>query len=69
MMDMFIQHSQDTGRADAQTKYVSNPNLLGQTEPISILPLKEHSTLIYIYQDLLMESLPLANPAEIRTSI
>ena len=51
MMDMFIQHSQDTGRANAQTKYVSNPNLLGQTQPISILPLKEHSTLIYIYQD------------------
>ena len=47
---MFIQHSQ--GKPDqAQSVYVPNPNLLGQTDPIGVLPLKEHSTLIFIYQD------------------
>ena len=51
MMDMFIQHSRDTGRSSTLAKYAPNPNLLGQTNPIGILPLKEHSTLIYIYQD------------------
>ena len=47
-MDVFIQFSEgDPG----SPVYVNDPTILGQTKPIEVLPLPEHSALIYIYQD------------------
>ena len=50
IMDMFIQFSEGSSPL-GQSVYVENPTLLGQANPIDIVPLKEHSTLVYIYQD------------------
>ena len=51
MIDMFRQFSQGDNQDWGKSVYVPNPNLLGQSIPIGILPLKEHATLVYIYQD------------------
>ena len=51
MIDMFRQFSQGDNQDSGKAVYVQDPDLLGQSDPISILPLKEHATLVYIYQD------------------
>ena len=50
MIDMFIQFSKGSSPI-SQSIYVENPTLLGQATPVDIVPLKEHSTLVYIYQN------------------
>ena len=51
MIDMFRQFSQGDNQDSGKSVYVPDPDLLGQSDPIGILPLKEHATLVYIYQD------------------
>ena len=48
IIDMLIQHSRGT---PSSPQYVNVPNIIGQDTPIAILPLPEHSTLVYIYHD------------------
>ena len=51
-MDTLIQFSEGQPRYEGEgSKYLIPPNILGQTKPIDMLPLKEHSTLMYVYQD------------------
>ena len=51
-MDTLLQFSEGMPRYEGQhTKYLTPPTILGQTTPIDTLALKEHSTLIYVYQE------------------
>ena len=51
IMDMLIQSSEGLPRYEGQNPiYVNPPQIDGQDKPINVLPLKEHSSLIYIYQ-------------------
>ena len=48
IMDILIQNSVGSM---VDPLYVETPTILEQSNPIGVLPLKEHSTLMYIYQN------------------